>query len=79
MCSKEQKFLILRKQLDDLGYRHTLAVDSVYLVENLLCDLLKTTESLRHYKGLSERFAKVKIFQRTCLCKSLHTHENGLF
>ena len=43
----EEKFTGLRKRLDQLGYRQTLDVASVPLVEKLFSDLLHTTESLK--------------------------------
>ncbi|XP_003798848.1 centrosomal protein of 135 kDa [Otolemur garnettii] len=46
----ERKYAHIRKRLDQLGYRHTLTVESLPLVEKLFSDLVHTTESLRQSK-----------------------------
>ncbi|XP_061001892.1 centrosomal protein of 135 kDa isoform X2 [Dama dama] len=46
----ERKYLNIRKRLDQLGYRQTLTVDCLPLVEKLFSDLVHTTESLRKSK-----------------------------
>lgn len=46
----EQKYTQLRKRLDQLGYRQTLAVESLPLIEKLFNDLVHTTESLKKAK-----------------------------
>ncbi|XP_053463129.1 centrosomal protein of 135 kDa [Nycticebus coucang] len=46
----ERKYAHVRKRLDQLGYRHTLTVESLPLVEKLFSDLVHTTESLRQSK-----------------------------
>uniref|UniRef100_A0A7N9AXI0 Centrosomal protein 135 n=1 Tax=Mastacembelus armatus TaxID=205130 RepID=A0A7N9AXI0_9TELE len=46
----ERKFVNLRKRLDQLGYRQTLGIESLPLVEKLFSDLVHTTESLRNAK-----------------------------
>ena len=43
----EAKFGVLRRRLDQLGYKQPLGLDGVPLTERMLCDLLHTTESLR--------------------------------
>ncbi|XP_041862587.1 centrosomal protein of 135 kDa isoform X2 [Melanotaenia boesemani] len=48
--SAERKFVNLRKRLDQLGYRQTLGIESLPLVEKLFSDLVHTTESLRNAK-----------------------------
>ncbi|XP_054645594.1 centrosomal protein of 135 kDa isoform X2 [Dunckerocampus dactyliophorus] len=56
--SLERKYANLRKRLDQLGYRHPLAIESLPLVEKLFSDLVHTTESLRNAKlsaGQSEK------------------------
>lgn len=55
----EHRFSILRKHLNELGYQQTLPVESVPLVEHLLADLVKTTESLFHYKNLAQSAMEV--------------------
>ena len=46
----EQKYAQLRKRLDQLGYRQTLAIESLPLIEKLFNDLVHTTESLKKTK-----------------------------
>ena len=46
----EQKYVNLRKRLDQLGYRQTLGIESLPLIEKLLNDLVHTTESLKKAK-----------------------------
>ena len=46
----QQKFTNLRKRLDQLGYRQTLGLESLPLVEKLFADLVHTTESLKNAK-----------------------------
>uniref|UniRef100_A0A8C5LVC5 Centrosomal protein of 135 kDa n=1 Tax=Leptobrachium leishanense TaxID=445787 RepID=A0A8C5LVC5_9ANUR len=46
----ERKFINLRKRLDQLGYKQTLGIESLPLVEKLFSDLVHTTESLRNIK-----------------------------
>jgi uncharacterized Rmd1/YagE family protein len=46
----EQKYINLRKRLDQLGYRQTLGIESLPLIEKLFNDLIHTTESLKKSK-----------------------------
>ncbi|XP_065670757.1 centrosomal protein of 135 kDa isoform X4 [Hydra vulgaris] len=46
----QQKFVNLRKRLDQFGYRQPLGIESVPLVEKLFSDLIHTTESFKNYK-----------------------------
>ncbi|XP_065884838.1 centrosomal protein of 135 kDa-like [Dysidea avara] len=46
----ERKFTALRKRLDQLGYRQSVGIESLPLVEKLFGDLLHTTESLKKAK-----------------------------
>ncbi|XP_049742182.1 centrosomal protein of 135 kDa isoform X2 [Elephas maximus indicus] len=46
----ERKYVNIRKRLDQLGYRQTLTVECLPLVEKLFSDLVHTTESLRKSK-----------------------------
>ncbi|XP_063979258.1 centrosomal protein of 135 kDa isoform X2 [Diachasmimorpha longicaudata] len=48
------RYRTLRKRLENLGYRQSLPVDALSLVERLLGDLIQTTESLRHFKAIAE-------------------------
>ncbi|NWI66888.1 CP135 protein, partial [Todus mexicanus] len=54
----EQRFINLRKRLDQLGYRQPLGVESLPLVEKLFSDLVHTTESLRSAKLSAGKTAK---------------------
>ncbi|XP_061744245.1 centrosomal protein of 135 kDa-like isoform X2 [Nerophis ophidion] len=55
MESSIEKFVSLRKRLDQLGYKHPLGIESLPLVEKLFSDLVRTTESLRNAKLLQEK------------------------
>ena len=57
--SLEKKYASIRKHLDELGYRGPLPVESLPLVEVLIADLLKTTDSLKRCKLHSERMTEV--------------------
>lgn len=46
----EQKYINLRKRLDQFGYRQTLGIESLPLIEKLFNDLVHTTESLKKAK-----------------------------
>ena len=59
MGLSEEKYNVLRKRLDQLGYRQTLEISSVPLVEKLFADLLHTTESLKANK---QQTAALKVF-----------------
>lgn len=54
----ERKYINIRKRLDQLGYRQTLTVDCLPLVEKLFSDLVHTTESLRQIKLSSVKAEK---------------------
>lgn len=43
----QQKFMSVRRRLDQLGYRQPLGIESLPLVERLFADLVHTTESLK--------------------------------
>ncbi|XP_061593990.1 centrosomal protein of 135 kDa isoform X3 [Cololabis saira] len=45
--STERRLVSLRRRLDQLGFKQTLGTESLPLVEKLLSDLVRTTESLR--------------------------------
>ena len=64
----EQKYINLRKRLDQLGYRQTLGIESLPLIEKLFNDLVHTTESLKKSK-LEVRF-KFKLWL-------VHKHKIG--
>ncbi|XP_046325816.2 centrosomal protein of 135 kDa-like isoform X2 [Haliotis rufescens] len=46
----QQKFTNVRRRLDQLGYRQSLGIESLPLVEKLFADLIHTTESLKTAK-----------------------------
>ncbi|XP_008831564.1 centrosomal protein of 135 kDa [Nannospalax galili] len=54
----ERKYINIRKRLDQLGYRQTLTVECLPLVEKLFSDLVHTTESLRQTKLSSVKAEK---------------------
>ncbi|XP_028712061.1 centrosomal protein of 135 kDa [Peromyscus leucopus] len=54
----ERKYVNIRKRLDQLGYRQTLTVESLPLVEKLFSDLVHTTESLRQCRLASTKAEK---------------------
>jgi centrosomal protein CEP135 len=53
--------MIVRRQLDELGYKQSLKIDGLPLAEQLLADLIHTTESLRRYKDLAQQALEVRI------------------
>ncbi|XP_056346119.1 centrosomal protein of 135 kDa isoform X2 [Oenanthe melanoleuca] len=57
-ANAERRFVNLRKRLDQLGYRQSLGVDTLPLVEKLFSDLVHTTESLRRAKLSSGKTEK---------------------
>ena len=58
--SSEQKYVILRKRLDQFGYKQPLAIESLPLVEKLFQDLIHTTEALKKAKDV-----KIRLFAMT--------------
>lgn len=48
------RYKTVKKRLDSLGYKYTLSVDTLPLVEHLLVDFIQTTESLKHYKSIAQ-------------------------
>ncbi|XP_069868330.1 centrosomal protein of 135 kDa [Dipodomys merriami] len=54
----ERKFINVRRRLDQLGYRQTLTVECLPLVERIFSDLVHTTESLRQLKLSSVKAEK---------------------
>ncbi|XP_043473672.1 centrosomal protein of 135 kDa isoform X2 [Leptopilina heterotoma] len=53
-CNLAYRYRTVQKHLDGLGYKQTLPLDSLPLVENLLADLIQTTESLKHFKSVAQ-------------------------
>ncbi|XP_076646468.1 uncharacterized protein LOC143355509 isoform X2 [Halictus rubicundus] len=48
------RYRTVRKHLDSLGYKHSISLDALPLIEKLLADLLQTTESLKHFKSIAQ-------------------------
>ncbi|XP_051170534.1 centrosomal protein of 135 kDa-like isoform X2 [Leptopilina boulardi] len=53
-CNFAYRYRTVQKHLDGLGYKQTLPLDALPLVENLLADLIQTTESLKHFKSVAQ-------------------------
>ncbi|XP_046487529.1 centrosomal protein of 135 kDa isoform X1 [Neodiprion pinetum] len=49
-----ERYRIVRKHLDRLGYRQALSLDALPLIEKLLADLIQTTDSLKHFKSVAQ-------------------------
>ncbi|CAH1777334.1 unnamed protein product, partial [Owenia fusiformis] len=62
MSMAQEKFVALRKRLDQLGYRQPLGIESLPLVERLFADLIHTTESLKRAKLETVRPKETKDF-----------------
>ncbi|CAG0925098.1 unnamed protein product [Notodromas monacha] len=60
MKNFERKFGILRRRLDDMGYRQMLPMEAVPLVERLLNDFMQTTESYMRCKDKADENEKTK-------------------
>ncbi|XP_076297587.1 uncharacterized protein LOC143217320 isoform X2 [Lasioglossum baleicum] len=48
------RYRTVRKHLDSLGYKHSVTLDALPLIEKLLADLLQTTESLKYFKSIAQ-------------------------
>ena len=48
MTTSEQRYVALRKRLDQLGFQQPLGMESLPLVQRLLADLVRTTTSLKN-------------------------------
>ncbi|CAI2738361.1 unnamed protein product [Dicrocoelium dendriticum] len=70
-----EKFINLRKRLDQLGYKQPLSLDCLPLVERLFCDLVWTTESLRTAK--SELLSQIKLRSNIEDYVSAYKSDNG--
>lgn len=51
----------VKKHLDNLGYKQALSLDALPLIENLLADLIQTTDSLKHFKTIAQENIEVRI------------------
>ncbi|KAL5242925.1 hypothetical protein ACI65C_010335 [Semiaphis heraclei] len=56
---QNERFESIRYQLDALGYRQYMSLDSIGLVSQLIGDLLHTTNSLKQYKNLAQNTIEV--------------------
>jgi len=50
----EQKYLTLRKRLDQFGFKQPLAIESLPLVEKLFQAFIQTTEELKKAKEVCD-------------------------
>lgn len=57
-----ERYRIVRKHLDRLGYRQALSLDALPLIERLLADLIQTTDSLKHFKTVAQDNIEVSSF-----------------
>ncbi|XP_015438396.1 PREDICTED: centrosomal protein of 135 kDa-like [Dufourea novaeangliae] len=60
------RYRTVRKHLDSLGYKHSISLDALPLIEKLLADLLQTTESLKHFKSIAQENIEVPIDPYKC-------------
>ncbi len=67
----ESKCRFLQQQLSILGYEQVFTVESLPLLENLVTDLLQTTDTLKHYKELSQGCLQVSFQTLLLKCLSL--------
>ncbi|KAF0765035.1 Uncharacterized protein FWK35_00012008 [Aphis craccivora] len=51
---QNERFESIRCQLDALGYRLYMLLDSIDLVGQLIVDFLHTTDSLKQYKNIAQ-------------------------
>lgn len=58
----KSRIRFLQNQVTNLGYKYDVSTDSLSLIEALVADLLQTTDSLKHYKELSQGCIQVKKF-----------------
>jgi hypothetical protein len=56
---QNERFESIRYQLDALGYRQFMPLDSIDLVSQLIEDLLHTTDSLKQYKNIAQNTLEV--------------------
>lgn len=56
------RYRTVRKNLDALGYKQALSIDSLPLIELLLVDLAQSKESLKHFQSLAKDNIEVGIF-----------------
>lgn len=50
----------VKKHLENLGYKQALSLDALPLIENLLVDLIQTTDSLKHFKAIAQENIEVR-------------------
>ena len=59
--TSEQRYILLRKRLDQFGYKQPLAIESLPLVEKLFQDLIHTTEALKKAKDVRSSSSSLQI------------------
>lgn len=64
----EQKYLTLRKRLDQFGFKQPLAIESLPLVEKLFQAFIQTTEELKKAKEVCVTFKTAVSTKRTIVC-----------
>ena len=73
-CNITARYRTVRKHLDNLGYKQTLSLDALPLIEALLVDLIQTTDSLKHFKAVAQENIEV------CgICHFMHIYDNIQF
>lgn len=60
----EQKYLTLRKRLDQFGFKQPLAIESLPLVEKLFQAFIHTTEELKKAKEVNLYLLHNKIYYK---------------
>jgi hypothetical protein len=55
------RYRTVRKNLDTLGYKQALSLDSLPLIELLLVDLNQTKETLKHFQSIAQDNLQVSI------------------
>jgi hypothetical protein len=58
--SVESRQRFMKQQLSALGYDQKFSADTLPLLENIVNDLLQTTDTLKHYKNLSNNCLQVR-------------------
>lgn len=60
-CNLAFRYRTIQKHLHGLGYNQSLPLDALPLVENLVADLIQTTESLKHFKSVAQDNIEVRL------------------
>ena len=62
----EQKYITLRKRLDQFGFKQPLAIESLPLVEKLFQAFIQTTEELKKIKEVNSCISNFRVFSLIC-------------